>query len=262
MRAGVASVDRTLGRYVEWARRQDTLSVLQCRRQHDCVRCADDTMSSDVQGTACLRIGVAQRGHANKSSAPRIRRRSRDHLAEAYAPDGPMKERLLEMAYSDGDRRCRMRPDHFYKLQAEAIRGCNLDEIARLLGTHVPPAAAFQTQACYCRRDTCTQYAWLAGSPAVANRPAEAALCLESHAASVRAFTIRRCRIWREPSAHTAGPYQDATNASLWLDGCDLFASSREHPTRRRPTPLPSTTARVLVVPGILAPAAHRYHCQ
>jgi hypothetical protein len=90
-------------------------------------------MSSDVQGTACLRIGVAQRGHANKSSAPRIRRRSRDHLAEAYAPDGPMKERLLEMAYSDGDGRCRMHPDHFYKLQAEAIRGCNLDEIARLL---------------------------------------------------------------------------------------------------------------------------------
>ena len=133
MRAGVASVDRTLGRYVEWARRQDTLSVLQCRRQHDCVRCADDTMSSDVQGTACLRIGVGQRGHANKSSAPRIRRRSRDHLAEAYAPDGPMKERLLEMAYSDGDGRCRMHPDHFYKLQAEAIRGCNLDEIARSL---------------------------------------------------------------------------------------------------------------------------------
>ena len=39
-----------------------------------------------------------------------------------------------------------------------------------------------------------------------------------------RAFTIRICRIWGELSAHTAGPYQYATNASFRSDGRDLLA--------------------------------------
>jgi hypothetical protein len=42
---------------------------------------------------ALLAVG-SETGHANKSSASRIRRRSRRHLAEASALDGPMKDRL------------------------------------------------------------------------------------------------------------------------------------------------------------------------
>jgi hypothetical protein len=42
---------------------------------------------------ALLAVG-SEPGHANKSSASRIRRRSRQHLAEASKLDGPMKDRL------------------------------------------------------------------------------------------------------------------------------------------------------------------------
>ncbi len=49
---------------------------------------------SDAQGTTGLRIRVGQQGHASKSSAPWIRRRSRQHLAEAYVLGGPMKDQL------------------------------------------------------------------------------------------------------------------------------------------------------------------------
>ena len=38
------------------------------------------------------------------------------------------------------------------------------------------------------------------------------------------AFTIRICQMWRELTAHTAGPYQYATNASFRSDGRDLLA--------------------------------------
>jgi hypothetical protein len=65
----------------------------------------------------------------------------------------------------------------------------------------------------------------LAGSPAVANRPAEAARCLEVACGPPDArLPSAICRRWRERSAHTAGPYQDATNASFIWDGCDLLA--------------------------------------
>jgi hypothetical protein len=67
-----------------------------------------------------------------------------------------------------------------YKLQAEAIRGCNLDQIARLRWqrAEVPSVAAFHTQACCCLRDARIPYAWhkenaacmLAGSPKSAGR--------------------------------------------------------------------------------------------
>ena len=68
----------------------------------------------------------------------------------------------------------------------------------------------------------------LAGSPAVANRPAEAARCLEvacEHPGTSRCKpTIRICRSWRENSAHTAGTCQYTTHASLIWEGCDLLA--------------------------------------
>ncbi len=54
---------------------------------------------------------------------------------------------------------------------------------------------------------------------------------LTSHVrASRRAITIRMRQIWRERSAHTAGPYRSATNASLRLDGRDLLASCSSPP--------------------------------
>ena len=49
---------------------------------------------SDAQGTYGLRIRIGQQGHAIKSSASRIRRRSRQHLAEVYALGGATKDRL------------------------------------------------------------------------------------------------------------------------------------------------------------------------
>ena len=54
---------------------------------------------SDAQGTPSLRIRVGQRGqgtsdYANKCSASRIRRRSRQHRAQASALRGPRNDRL------------------------------------------------------------------------------------------------------------------------------------------------------------------------
>jgi hypothetical protein len=46
-----------------------------------------------------------------------------------------------------------------------------------------------------------------------------------------RAFTIQICQMWRELNAHTAGPYQYATNASFRLDGRDLLAPCASLPT-------------------------------
>ncbi len=38
-----------------------------------------------------------------------------------------------EVPEASGQQKCRTHPERCYKLQAEAIRGCNLDQIARLL---------------------------------------------------------------------------------------------------------------------------------
>jgi hypothetical protein len=91
-----------------------------------------------------------------------------------------------------GQRRRRIRPDNSYKLQAEAIRG--LQPRSDRSDYHVSPrtchrrrrsrgkhAAACGTRATRMHRIRSVQ---LAGSPAVANRPAEAARCLESRASS------------------------------------------------------------------------------
>ncbi len=69
----------------------------------------------------------------------------------------------------------------------------------------------------------------LAGSPAVASRPAEAARCFE--VMCEHPYTPVTIRIWRERSAHMAGPYRYATSTSLRLDGRDLLAPSRLAPT-------------------------------
>ena len=57
-----------------------------------------------------------------------------------------------------GQRRCVIYPGNCYKRQAEAVRGGDLDQIAAITmatHAHMPPAAAFPTQACCCRRDAC-----------------------------------------------------------------------------------------------------------
>ena len=62
---------------------------------------------SDAQGTSGLRIKLASKGTRTRAARRRIHRHSRQHLAEAYALGGPMKDRLgsaLQMAYSGGDR--------------------------------------------------------------------------------------------------------------------------------------------------------------
>ena len=65
----------------------------------------------------------------------------------------------------------------------------------------------------------------LAGSPAVASGPAEAARCFEVACEPPDArLPSAICQMWRERPAHTAGPYQYATNASFKLDGRDLLA--------------------------------------
>jgi len=74
----------------------------------------------------------------------------------------------------------------------------------------------------------------LAGSPAVASRPAEAARCFEvacEHPDPRLPSAI--CQMRRELSAHKAGPYQHATNAGLRLDGRDLFAPCTSLPPHR-----------------------------
>jgi hypothetical protein len=89
-----------------------------------------------------------------------------------------------------GQQGCRMYPEHCYRLQADAMRGCDLDQIARcangaarsrhwrrLSGAQAAAAASQPHHMRIARIDP-----RLAGSPAGANRPAEAALCPESRA--------------------------------------------------------------------------------
>ena len=93
------------------------------------------------------------------------------------------------------------------------------------------PAAASGTRPSRMHR---IRNAQLAGSPAVASRPAEAARCLEVACEHPNArLPSAVCRMWRELSAHTAGPYQYATNACLRSDGRDLLAPCASLPPCR-----------------------------
>jgi hypothetical protein len=132
-----------------------------------------------------------------------------------------------------GQRRCRVHPEHCCKLQAEAIRGLqprsdrnDCDGDARTCHrrrlSRRKPAAACGTRA---SRMHSTRNMQLAGSPAVASRPAEAARCLESRESTrTRVYHPQYARCQRECPEHIAGPYQCATNASLKLDGRDWLA--------------------------------------
>ena len=132
-----------------------------------------------------------------------------------------------------GQWRCRIHPEHCCKLQAAVIRGLQprSDRSNYHVSAHTchrrrrsrrKPAAACGTRA---SRMHLIMNMPLAGSPAVVSRPAEAARCLESRASPPGcAFTIRICQMWRKLTAHTAGPYQYATNASLRLGKGELLA--------------------------------------
>ena len=72
----------------------------------------------------------------------------------------------------------------------------------------------------------------LAGSPAVANRPAEAARCLESRASTqTRVLPSAICQMWRELAAHKASPYQYATQHQLEVGWVRLARAVRLAPT-------------------------------
>ena len=115
--------------------------------------------------------------------------------------------------------------------------GCNLDRIARCADvtarTRHWGVAEFQVAGSSCSRAEQThpmriarRVPRLAGSPAGANRPAEAALCLESCARiSLGARCPSEiCRIRRFRSARTAGQYQDGLRRSDATDRSPLYS--------------------------------------
>ena len=102
--------------------------------------------------------------------------------------DSPVPPRSpTDVPTPTGEQTCRIYPEHCYKLQAEAIRGLQprsdrtitMVTHAHAAGGSVPdskPAAASGTRA---SRMHGIRNVQLAGSPAVASRPAEAARCFE-----------------------------------------------------------------------------------
>jgi len=103
---------------------------------------------------------------------------------------------------------------------------------------HVPSAAAFQTQACCCRRDACIPYAWhkedaagmLAGSPKSAGRGRSELASRVSSAG--RAVYHPNAQGWMDIFAHAAGSYHCASRARLKLHGTVSFAAVKLAPIR------------------------------
>jgi hypothetical protein len=102
--------------------------------------------------------------------------------------DSPVLPRSpTDVPAPSGQRRCRIHPEHCHKLQAEAVRGLqprsdrsdyhgDARTFHRRQHSRRKPAAPCGTRA---SRMHVTKSMQLAGSPAVASRPAEAARCLE-----------------------------------------------------------------------------------
>ena len=159
------------------------------------------------------------------------------HVPRQLLPRSP-----TDIPAPSGQRRRRTYPDNCYKRQAEAVRGGDLDQIAaiaivaRARASGVGffrrmPAAASGTRPSRMHR---IRNAQLAGSPAVASRPAEAARCFEVACEPPDArLPSAICQMWRKLTAHTAGPYQYATNASFRSDGRDLLAPCASLPPCR-----------------------------
>ena len=151
------------------------------------------------------------------------------HVTRQLLPRSP-----TELPAPSGQRRCSTYPDTCYKRQAAAVRGGDLDQIARLptQRTHIRHRRRLsQTQACCCRRDACIPFAshkehaagMLAGSPESAGRGRSER---ESRVGSAgRAVTIRMRKGWMGMLAHTAGSYRCASRARLRLHGAVSVAA-------------------------------------
>ena len=115
------------------------------------------------------------------------------NLTSRATCDSPVLPRsFTDVPAPSGQRRCRIHPEHCCKLHTEAIRGlqprsdrndCDGDARTchRRRRSRRKPAAACGTRA---SRMHSTRNVRLAGSPAVASRPAEAARCLEPRAST------------------------------------------------------------------------------
>ena len=222
------------------------------------------SLQPDAQGTSRLRIRVGQQGYASKSSASRIRRRSRTHLAGAYALDGPMQDRLWRWPIRIVIARI-PRGTHDRTDETGAGRVCANTPGALLQAAKRKPFGAVisirshhhgSARTCHRRRrsrrkpaagrrDACIPYAWhnehaacmLASSPTWAGRATATPMCdrvmCEHLDARFPTRSVRVGQISREFSAHTPGPFQFATNAGLRFDGRDVLASRASIPSYR-----------------------------
>ena len=105
--------------------------------------------------------------------------------------DSPVLPRsFTDVPAPSGQRRCRLHPEHCYRLQADAIRGCEprSDRTMCRRCTHTPLGSGAPGQRPSSQRCADTFHVptrsdpQLASSPAGTNKPAEAALCPESRA--------------------------------------------------------------------------------
>jgi hypothetical protein len=166
---------------------------------------------------SCRAASRMSAGHAHCPVLPCTLHIGGANLKSRATCDSPVLPRSpTDVPSPCGQRRCRIHPEHCCKLQAEAIRGCEsrLDRsdnhgdartCHRRRRSRRKPAAASGTRAS--RMHFITNMP-LAGSPAVASRPAEAARCLEvvcEHPDARLPSAI--CQMRRERSAHTADPY-------------------------------------------------------
>ena len=137
---------------------------------------------------SCRAASRMSAGHAHCPVLPCTLHIGGANLKSRATCDSPVLPRSpTDVPSPCGQRRCRIHPEHCCKLQAEAIRGCEsrLDRsdnhgdartCHRRRRSRRKPAAASGTRAsCMLRKRSMS----LAGSPAVASRPAEAARCFE-----------------------------------------------------------------------------------
>ena len=146
------------------------------------------------------------------------------NLKSRVTCDSPVLPRsFTDVPAPSGQRRCRIYPEHCCKLHTEAIRGlrprsdrndCDGDARTchRRRRSRRKPAAACGTRA---SRMHSTRNMLLAGSPAVANRPAEAARCLESRAST-------RTRVYHPNMPDVARTYCAHSRPIPIRDQCQL----------------------------------------
>jgi hypothetical protein len=124
---------------------------------------------------------------------------------------------------------------HCDQLQAEAIRRCNLDQIAAITmvahahatGGGFPDASQLRFGGTHASRMHSIRNMQLACSQARPNGQPEATQCLESRAS----IWTRVYRPKMFCATHTAGPYQYATNASFKVGCARLGCAMRLAPT-------------------------------